>query len=293
MANENPEDADDWLKARHRTFTKTNKNLTRQSSNQCNASVKEAKSHLTATARIIHLKERSLEMLKKDLILRNPLRLMGHENEDIVPEGGFGAVLARAGVGKTALIVQLALNTLIKSSNVLHVSLNEPVDKVNLWYKEVFNRLANQYNVKQVNDLFEDILPHRFIMTFKVEGFSVAKLEERLTDLTQQNIFNPQMVIIDGLPFDETLKTPLTDLKSFARKNNLHVWFTVTTHRHEKPSDDGLPVQLNNVSDLFDAVIALQPEKDKIHITALKGGPEEGRDRDQLIDPSTMLIQNL
>lgn len=287
------EDIDDGLKARRRAFFKPNKHPDRLQAYGSSARRVKTGRHVQPAARVIHLKERSLEMLKEDLILRNPLRRMGHESKDIVPEGGFGAVLARAGVGKTALIVQLALNTLIKSSNVLHVSLNEPVDKVSLWYEEVFTRLANQYNVKQVNNLWDDILPHRFIMTFKVEGFSVAKLEERLSDLTQQNIFKPQMVIIDGLPFDETLKTPLTDLKSFAQKNNLHVWFTVTTHRHEKPSADGLPVQLKNVSELFDAVIALQPEKEKIHITALKGGPDEIKDRDQILDPSTMLIQNL
>lgn len=52
-------------------------------------------------------------MLKNDLILRNPLRLMGQESDDILPTGGFGAVMARAGVGKTALLVQLALDSLL------------------------------------------------------------------------------------------------------------------------------------------------------------------------------------
>ena len=50
--------------------------------------------------------------------------------EDILPQGGFGAVLARAGVGKTALLVQLALNTMLRDKNVLHISLNDPVNKV-------------------------------------------------------------------------------------------------------------------------------------------------------------------
>ena len=69
-------------------------------------------------------------MLKKELRLQNPLRFMERENEDILPEGGLGAVIARAGVGKTAILVQLALNTLLKGKNVLHISLNDPVKKV-------------------------------------------------------------------------------------------------------------------------------------------------------------------
>ena len=35
-------------------------------------------------------------MLKKELALQNPLKLMGYETENIFPKGGFGAVLARA-----------------------------------------------------------------------------------------------------------------------------------------------------------------------------------------------------
>jgi hypothetical protein len=241
-------------------------------------------------ARVIDLKERNLEMLKNDLIVRNPLRLLGHESEAIVPEGGFGAVLARAGVGKTALIVQVALNTMLQQKNVLHVSLADPVDKVNLWYQEVLNSLAHQYHVRQIKDLWESIQMHRFIMTFKVEGFSVPKLEERVRDLTEQQIFNPHMVIIDGLSFDERLRTPLEGLKTFSKNHRLHLWFTVTTHRHEAPAADGLPVQLTAVADLFDAAIQLQPEGKKIHIRSLKGGPEEGQACDQLLDPSTMLI---
>ena len=87
------------------------------------------------TAEIVELKDRSMRMLKKELILRNPLRQMGYEEDEIIPEGGFGAVLARAGVGKTALLVQLALNMMLRGRKVLHVSLLDPVNKVDLWYR--------------------------------------------------------------------------------------------------------------------------------------------------------------
>ena len=94
-------------------------------------------------SRVVYLKERNLKMMKNDLILRNPLRVMGFESEDILPAGGFGAVLARAGVGKTAFLVQLAINALLRGKNVLHVSLSDPVRKVTLWYEEVFSVLSS------------------------------------------------------------------------------------------------------------------------------------------------------
>lgn len=231
-------------------------------------------------------------MLKNDLIVRNPLRVLESGDKEILTPGAFGAVLARAGVGKTALIVQIALNTLLHQRNVLHISLNEPVGKVSLWYQEVFERLAQQYNVPQINQLWDAIIPHRFIMTFQVEGFSAPKLEERLTDLTAQNIFIPHMIIIDGLPFDGDAGNALQEIKDLAVKQDLPVWFTITTHRHEAPAPDGMPVQFSPIQQLFDIAIALQPEKDAIYINPIKGSATNSDRLPLILDPATMLIQD-
>jgi hypothetical protein len=230
-------------------------------------------------------------MLKKDLILRNPLRLLGKEEEDIIRPGNLGAVLARHGVGKTAMVIQIALNSLLQQKNVLHISLNEPVGKVSLWYQEMFERLAQQYQVAQIDQLWDVIVPHRFIMTFRAEGFSAPRLEERLTDLTTQEIFVPKMIIIDGLPFEGDTRSDLEALKKLAQVQKLPIWFTITTHRHEEPTNTGLPVQLSPVEDLFDAALSLNPEKDTIHIEALKRVSEKAAEPALVLDPATMLIR--
>jgi len=231
-------------------------------------------------------------MLKTDLILRNPLSILQREGHtESLTAGAFGAVLARAGVGKTALLVQISLNSLLEGKNVLHISLAEPVQKVSLWYDEVFSHISRQYNIQQSGDLWQSLLPHRFIMTFRVEGFSVPKLEERLTDLTEQNIFAPHMLIIDGIPFGEAgARDMLTALKSMAERRGVHIWFTVRTHRDDPVEDGELPRPLSEMADLFDAFIQLQPVGDKIHIRALPDrGQPEGPSNLQL-DPETLLI---
>jgi hypothetical protein len=230
-------------------------------------------------------------MLKQDLTVRNPLRLIGDGSEELLTAGSFGAVLARAGVGKTALTVQIALNSLLRESNVLHISLNDPVNKVTLWYKEVFRLLAEQYNVGQVKQLWDNLLPHRLIMTFAASGFSVATLEERIEDLSAQEIFDPQMVIIDGLPFDDATHATLGELKALAEKRKLHIWYTVTTHRHESPGTNGLPPQLQGLDDQFDIILQLQPEGNQIHIVALKHTGSEQPPKSLRLDPATLLIK--
>ncbi|HKK90404.1 MAG TPA: hypothetical protein VJ936_03325, partial [Desulfobacteraceae bacterium] len=66
-------------------------------------------------------------MLRKDLITKNPaVKIMGKEN---LHQGRFGAVLSRAGVGKTQFLVQIAISRLLDEEKVLHVSLNDQMEK--------------------------------------------------------------------------------------------------------------------------------------------------------------------
>ena len=242
------------------------------------------------TGRICYIRERNIRMLKNEFIFKNPLRTMGYKSDDILETGEFGAVMARAGVGKTAFLVQLALHSMLRERNVLHISLNNPVKKVSLSYKEVFNRMTAQYASHQTSQLWDALLPHRFIMTFRVEGFSVPKLEERLTDLIEQDIFKPDIMIVDGIPFDDAVGEGLTELKQFALRQGMRVWFSVRTHRHEEPGPNGLPVQLSPVADLFEVAIELVPQGKQIQIKAFKGPGSEADFPDLLLDPATMLV---
>ncbi|MBI9076042.1 MAG: cytoplasmic protein [Desulfatibacillum sp.] len=231
-------------------------------------------------------------MLKKEIILKNPLRLIGGEAGHILPSGGFGAVLARAGVGKTAVLVQIALDSLLREINVLHISLDQPVSKVCLWYEEVFNHVGKQYQLTNTNDLWEAILPHRFIMTFNAEGFSIPRLEERITDLTEQGIFYPQVVLVDGLSFDQEVRELLNEMKIVARENNLRVWFAVRTHRDDVTDEQPVPDNFADVADLFDAALQLTPEGSQVLVKPIKT-PEELEEKPSLyLDPSSLLIKD-
>lgn len=239
------------------------------------------------TDNLILLRKRSLDMLKNDLMIRNPLRVMGTEHA--LKNGEFGAVLARSGVGKTALLVQLALDSLLQEKNVLHISLDQPVKKVCLWYEEVFQNIAKHYEVENAGELWKELLPRRFIMTFKVEGFNVPKLEERLGDLTEQGIFTPQIVLIDGLPLDDEAREVLAELKLVAKEYGFPAWLTARTHRDDTVEPDGIPSSMSHVSDLFDLLVQLTPVGREIEVHLL-GNEEDGPA--MVLDPATLLIKN-
>jgi len=230
-------------------------------------------------------------MLKKEMIYRNPLVKLGYEQEDILPNGGLGAVLAHAGVGKTALLVQVALNMMIREESVLHVSLHEAVGKVDIWYQELFHNIAANFTEAERKEYWDHIQPYRFIMTFRVESFGVPTLEERMTDLMQQNIFKPHTVIIDGLKFDQTGRDQLVLFKQLAEKYAMRIWFTVHEHRHEAPAANGLPVSFLHVADLFDVIVQMEAKGEEIYIKALKGESPGAKPQALLLDPATMLIK--
>src|SRR3989339_673725 len=224
-------------------------------------------------------------MIKQEMILRNTMRQLGFESEEILPKGGFGAVLARAGVGKTAFLVQLALSGLLNEKKVLHISLNDPVDKVNIWYNELFRLLAAGDERVNKAAFLVSLLPNRFIMTFRVDGFSAPKLEERLNDLSEQGIFSPSIMIIDGLNFEDSRISDIKELKKLAEKRGMQAWFTVQTHRHEEMRTDIFPLSFAPFAGLFEIILELRHEHADVHIKVLRGSGSVGESA--LLDPTT------
>lgn len=231
-------------------------------------------------------------MLKEEQVDKNPLRRLFNDQQILLADGEFGAVLARAGVGKTAFIVQIALNSLLQHKNVLHVSLGEPVQKVSLWYEEVFRRIGEPYESTIIQNIWETILTHRFIMTFQAEDFGVSKLSERIADLTEQAIFHPQIILIDGMDFDDSPADILTELRPLAQQWGVGVWFTTLVHRSKETSSIGLPKPPNAIVDLFNTAVLLDPDDKNIHVRMLKSPRTESGQSGLSLDPATMLIRD-
>jgi len=209
--------------------------------------------------------------------------LLGYTTDEGLPTGGLGVVCARAGVGKTAFLVQIALNTMLQERKVLHISLHDSVEKIGLWYREVLSNLAANRASHASDRYMERLLPNRFIMNYRADGFTTALLEDRMTDIISQNVFEPNMVILDGWEFSGEYRQSLEDLKRIAQEQSLCFWLTLRTHRHQAPS-------LSGIEDLFTVILQLDPEGKEIHVNCIKGQPAGSPTRQMMLDPSTMLV---
>jgi KaiC/GvpD/RAD55 family RecA-like ATPase len=82
-------------------------------------------------------------MAKNDLVVNNPLRALGLEENAKGGVQSMGLVMARAGLGKTAILVQFALDCMLLGNKVLHVSIGETVDKTRSWYDDILSLLTD------------------------------------------------------------------------------------------------------------------------------------------------------
>ena len=228
-------------------------------------------------------------MLRHDLVLKSPaMIILGKEN---LHEGRFGAVLSRAGVGKTQFLVQIALTWLLEGENILHVSLNDPMEKINIRYKDGYTNLIDSIGYvdpQKANRLWEDILPSKTGLSYNEATFKPEKIRDYLKSFRKEDLRIPAVIIIDGVDFDADQAPVLGEMKAISDDFSIPVWFSMRTHREEPLCEDGFPNQLERVKDFFDKALVLQPKGDRIEAVILKDG--DRADQRYLLDPATMML---
>jgi hypothetical protein len=228
-------------------------------------------------------------MLKKDLTLRSPLeKIMGIDN---IAQSRFGAVLSRAGVGKTRFLVQIALTQLLADKKTVHVSLDDSMGKINLRYNEGYTNLVDSIGYvdpQKAVRLWDDISLNKVGISYNDLTFDTEKLRDYLKSFRKAELPMPALMVIDGLNFDEDLTDILEKLQRLNEEFAISIWFAMQTHRDEAPSENGYPVQLEARKDMFDKALFLKPVNNKIQAVVLKDGSRT--DQTFLLDPATMML---
>jgi len=231
-------------------------------------------------------------MQKEELIKKNPLRVLNPLDMESLPDHRMGLVMARAGLGKTAILVQIAMDSMLQDQKVLHVSIGEDLEKAKAWYDDIFQYISEGYQLENASEIESGFMRNRMIMTFKEAAFSRPKLEERLNDLIYQNIFRPDIVVIDGYDFSESDYEAIMDLKEMMASMNVQVWFSALRHREDdRMSAAGVPAPCHEFDGLFDTVIIVQPEKESILLNIIKDEYDGAAGKILNLDPSTMMVK--
>ena len=229
-------------------------------------------------ATLIFLRDRSVEMLKKDLILKNPVRAWEPDTGRNTAIPRLGLVVAPRGAGKTAVLVQFALDSVLRGNRVIHVSIGQSLEKTKEWYEDLFQELSRSYKLEHVGQVHSEIAANRLIMTFNTGSFSAAKLEERLTDLIQQNIFRPDSLVIDGFDFENAEPAQVQGLRDLVHELKLHTWVSAV----RRP---------DRFEELFDSILLIDTDGRGISLTTLKSDVAASKEHPAIrLDPTTFLV---
>jgi hypothetical protein len=224
------------------------------------------------------------------LVKKNPLRVLNLAGND----KKMGLIMARAGLGKTALLVQIALDSILRGKRVVHISIGENLEKTKLWYDDMLEIILQECSVAKPHELIDMVQQHRMIMSFKESAFNRARLEERLNDLILQDIFKPDCVVIDGFDFTNMDHEDLEDINNLMESLRLQTWFSATSHREDdRVSPSGVPAPCHELDDLFETVILLKSEQKSVQLEIIRHNSDacSGDSYNLSLDPATMMIQ--
>ncbi|UCF67966.1 MAG: hypothetical protein JSV80_01320 [Acidobacteriota bacterium] len=207
--------------------------------------------------------------------------------------GSLALVMARAGVGKTAVLTGIGLDALLAGHRVLHVSVESNVDHVRDWYDDLLAELmrvqTGEYHPAQIQ---LEIERRRHIHSYLHHSFSLERLEQTVTLLDEQMDFRPQLIIFDRLQ-DELLHPEIVGgLQSIARRLGAELWTAARVHREGPPAREGhLPPPIDRIEQQLDLALRLEPEGSRVRLHVVKDRDKIlDRDLHVLLDPTTLLL---
>ena len=78
-------------------------------------------------------------MLKEEFIQKSPVRIFEKSIEGGLHSGNIGVLASKKGIGKTSVLVQIALDKLMQGEKVIHVSFNAQNSYIISCYENIFN----------------------------------------------------------------------------------------------------------------------------------------------------------
>ncbi len=240
-------------------------------------------------------------MYRKEVNERSPMRVFEKSMHGGLGRGNVGLVAARPGVGKTPVLVHIALDDLLRDRKVLHISHEHAVDHVRAYYDEIFHDLASVSRLADPQSVRLDVERHRLIFSLMTQAVnapmslrgghsSIAKIMETVDFARDVAHFEPDVIIIDGFDFVNATDDAVKELAYLAKKRDVELWFS--GHSAGLPEKSGeLPGPLQPFAPFLDVVVYLQPERDVVRLRLLKD--HDNKDLADLhlrLDPHNMRV---
>jgi hypothetical protein len=246
---------------------------------------------------------------RKEVNERSPMRVFEKSLHGGLGRGNVGVVVARPGVGKTSLLVQIALDDLLRDKKVLHISHEHAVDRVRASYDEIFHDLAISHRLAQTQMVRLEMERNRLIYSHleaaKVAPpshrggtSSISRISQTVTFAKDCANFEPDAVIIDGFDFDKATLEAVEELGKLAKQLNAELWLSAKTEEDTEapksaPSPESTPAPLRRFFALVDVIVLLVPQRQEVRLQIIKDHDSpDVSDLHLHLDTNTMRVVN-
>jgi hypothetical protein len=231
-------------------------------------------------------------MLKEELIKKSPVRVLERGIEGGLKAGNIGVIASRKGIGKTSVLVQLALDKLMQGKKIIHVSFTTHTSYVISWYENIFIEVAKRKNLEDYSLIHDELIKNRVIMNFNQEGVSTEQILKSLRAMIVDGGFQADAVITDGFDFARADAAHFAAVRAFAEEMHLEFWYSCTLSGEEPLLDKkNIPMILRDFLKDIAVLIILEPKSEYIHFVVVKDharmNPE---DLNIKLDARTLLI---
>lgn len=210
-------------------------------------------------------------MYTKDVNARSPLRVLERSMRGGLGRKNLGVVLARSGVGKTACLVQIALDGLLRGLRVLHVSNEAPVDHLRSYYDELFHELERSTGLSEGSAVLLEIERRRLLISQPGPNLQIAKLNEAATIARGTLGADPDVIVVEGFDLNVASDADILALRELAGRLDAELWLSVRTHRHLPITHPkGYPSPVDRLESSIDVMVALESLDTRIRIRVMK-----------------------
>jgi hypothetical protein len=231
-------------------------------------------------------------MYRKEVNERSPLRLLERSIHGGLGKGNLGVVISRAGVGKTAFLVDIALDDLFRDRKVLHVAIGHSVEHARTFYDETFQELARTTDLSDAAGERLAVERGRHIHSYQPGTFTTAKLCAVARFLRDHADFRPTTLVVDNFPFEPATDGDLSALKALAGELEAEVWLSALSRRDTPTRTAGYPDPVVRFDRFISVKLFLDPVEDSVRLRLLKDheNPNVG-ELSIALDPETLLLK--
>jgi len=231
-------------------------------------------------------------MILSELIQKSPIRIFEQSIHGGLKAGEIGIIASPNGVGKTSVLVQLALDKLLQGKKVIHVSFTQHTQYVPVWYEDIFNELISKKNLDNAMEVKNDLVKNRVLMNFSQDGVTKEQITRSLRAMIIEGGFKADAIIIDGFDFYRTDKESIACMKTLATEMGVSVWYSCSVKDEGQQYDkEKVPLVLSEYNDQLDIVIVLQPKENHVELSISKDrGSVISKSMAMKLDPKTLLI---